>query len=147
MFQRHGLGGLFAVLLGLLSSNATRADEIFVTNLGDGTIGAYTTAGATVNPALISGLSGPAFIAVVATVPEPSSLTLTLFGLVLAGLVFRAGGVNAPANLLSVRGRDPNRQRYVCPLPGWLQLRPTLTLPPPPPKGLNSLQNENAAVS
>jgi len=40
-----------------------------------------------VNPALISGLPGPRDIAVVATVPEPSSLTLTLLGL--AGLVFR----------------------------------------------------------
>ena len=42
-----------------------------------------------VNPALISRLEGPGDLAVVATVPEPSSLTLTLFGLVLAGLVFR----------------------------------------------------------
>jgi hypothetical protein len=40
-----------------------------------------------VNPALISGLVTPIGIAVV--VPEPSSLTLTLFGLVLAGLIFR----------------------------------------------------------
>ena len=43
----------------------------------------------TVNPALISGLSTPLGIAVVATVPEPSSLTLTLLGLVLLGLGFR----------------------------------------------------------
>jgi hypothetical protein len=49
-------------------------------NLPDfnGTIGAYTTAGATVNPALISELSDPIGIGVVATVPEPSSLTLNL---------------------------------------------------------------------
>ena len=89
MLYRHWLGGLFAVLFGLLSHDASRADLIFVTNGSLGTIGEYTTAGATVNPALISGLSGPAGIAVVATVPEPSSLTLTLFGLVVAGLVFR----------------------------------------------------------
>ena len=52
MLYRHGLGGLFAVLLGLLSSNAARADDVV-------------------------------------PIPEPSSFTLTLFGLVLAGLVFR----------------------------------------------------------
>jgi hypothetical protein len=62
MVYRHGLGGLFAVLLGLLSHNAARADLLFVTN--SGTIGEYTTAGATVNPALISGLSRPFGIAV-----------------------------------------------------------------------------------
>ena len=55
---------------------------------GFGTIGQYTTSGDPVNPALISGLSFPSGIAVVPTVPEPSSLTLTLFGLVLAGLGF-----------------------------------------------------------
>ena len=54
---------------------------------GNGTIGEYTTSGAIMNPALITVLNGPFGIAVVATVPEPSSLTLTLFGL--AGLVFR----------------------------------------------------------
>src|SRR3954452_920554 len=70
MVYRHGLGGAFAVLLGLLSHNAARADQIFVTNVNigvgtiGGTIGAYTTAGATVNPALISGLHGPRGIAV-----------------------------------------------------------------------------------
>ena len=52
-------------------------------------IGEYTTSGATVNPALISGLADPEGIAVVSTVPEPSSLTLTLVGLIAGGLVFR----------------------------------------------------------
>jgi hypothetical protein len=34
--------------------------QIFVTNIGgDGSIGLYTTSGATVNPALVSGLNGP----------------------------------------------------------------------------------------
>ena len=64
MVYRYGLGGLLAVLLGLLSHNAARADLIFVTEPGNGTIGEYTTAGAPVNPALISGLSGPNGIAV-----------------------------------------------------------------------------------
>lgn len=87
MVYRHGLGGLFAVLLGLLSHNAARADLLFVTN--SGTIGEYTTAGATVNPALISGLISPYAIAIVPTVPEPGSGILTLFGLVLAGLAIK----------------------------------------------------------
>ena len=70
MLYRHGLGGLLAVLLGLLSSNAARADLIFVTNIGpsgepgEGTIGKYTTSGATVNPALITGLDRPQGIAI-----------------------------------------------------------------------------------
>src|SRR3954470_24324171 len=64
MLYRRGLGGLFAVVLGLLSHNTARADQIFVTNNGNGTIGAYTTTGAAVNPALISGLRGAEGIAV-----------------------------------------------------------------------------------
>src|SRR5215475_12685714 len=67
---------------------------------GFGSIGEYTTSGDTVNPALISGLSFPSGIAVVPTVPEPSSLTLTLFGLVLAGLRIRRIAQNAPKKLL-----------------------------------------------
>jgi hypothetical protein len=75
-----------------------RADVVysfFVTT--DSRVGAYTTAGDTVNPALIlgvnyngSGLPGSPGFAVVATpVPEPSSLTFTLFGIVFAGPIFR----------------------------------------------------------
>jgi hypothetical protein len=60
---RHARAGLFAVLLGLFSAGAARADEIFVTNAGADTIGEYTTAGATVNAALISGLNFPEGIA------------------------------------------------------------------------------------
>jgi len=41
-----------------------RGDNIFVTSEGNGTIGEYTTSGATINAALISGLSNPAFFAV-----------------------------------------------------------------------------------
>jgi hypothetical protein len=52
--------GLFAGLLASLSPGAARAgDTIFVANNNDGTIGAYTTSGATVNAALISGLPAP----------------------------------------------------------------------------------------
>src|SRR5947209_13535320 len=64
MLHRHGPRGLFAVLIGLLFHNAGRADQIFATNTFIGTIGEYTTSGVTVNPALISGLSGPLGIAV-----------------------------------------------------------------------------------
>jgi hypothetical protein len=62
---------------------------LFVTNFQTGTIGEYTTWGATVNPVLISGLNQPVDIAVVsASVPDASmtwkllllSLTAT-FGL------------------------------------------------------------------
>src|SRR5712692_9297705 len=57
------------ILTGLVASAAlcampgtTRA-QIFVTNFDTGTIGQYTTSGVPVNPALITGLSGPVGIA------------------------------------------------------------------------------------
>jgi hypothetical protein len=56
---RYALNGLFVVLL--LSTGAARA-QVFVT--GVGTIGEYTTSGATVNASLVSGLSNPIGIAV-----------------------------------------------------------------------------------
>src|SRR4051794_8580466 len=41
---------------------------------------------------------------------------------------YSAAGVNAPANLWSVRRRDPYPQRYVCPpLPGWHNCSPALS--------------------
>jgi hypothetical protein len=43
---------------------ALSGSNLFVTNQNTGTIGEYTTSGATVNPALISGLSNPTGIAV-----------------------------------------------------------------------------------
>jgi hypothetical protein len=68
-------GGLFAVLLGLLSGSTARADEIFVTNINNNTIGAYTISGATLNAALISGLGDPNGIVV-----SGSDLFVTNFG-------------------------------------------------------------------
>jgi hypothetical protein len=64
--QGRGLVGVLASLLGLaLFSSLVRAqDTILVANNGSGTIGAYTTSGATINASLISGLNGPESIAV-----------------------------------------------------------------------------------
>src|ERR1700722_2179150 len=57
--------GLFAGLLASLSLSAARAGgTIFETNQFGDTIGEYTTSGATVNAALISGLNIPEGIAV-----------------------------------------------------------------------------------
>ena len=58
----HDLGGHSECLahFGVLSVVARAGWErtLFVANAGNGTIGEYTTSGATVNAALISGLSG-----------------------------------------------------------------------------------------
>lgn len=78
----HHLGGYGepALISGLHLPNgiAVSGSNRFVTNNGEagpvggtGTIGEYTTSGATVNPTLVSGLSFPSGIAVVPTVPEP----------------------------------------------------------------------------
>lgn len=77
--SKHWFGGLLVALLGMLSINVAHA-QIFVANTGNGTIGEYTTSGATVNASLISDLNSPDGIAVVAT-PEPSTWALLLSGL------------------------------------------------------------------
>jgi len=64
---------------------AVSGSDLFVTNVGSGTpgsgtIGEYTTSGATVNASLISGLYIPEGIAVV--VPEPSTGALLAAGIV-----------------------------------------------------------------
>jgi hypothetical protein len=78
--------GLFAGLLGSLSPNAARAgDKIFVTDTENGTVGEYTTSGATVNAALIpvpgfpAGEGLPAGIAI-ANIPEASTWVMSLTG-------------------------------------------------------------------
>jgi PEP-CTERM motif len=81
-----------ALISGLSVSSggiAVSGSDLFFLSGGYGTIGEYTTSGATVNPALISGLFGGYAITVVATVPEPGSCTLALFGLLLAGLAIK----------------------------------------------------------
>jgi hypothetical protein len=57
---------IVAVAMLWATSASTRA-QIFETNIGNGTIGKYTTAGATINAALITGLSVPLGVAVSGT--------------------------------------------------------------------------------
>jgi len=57
------LAGLFAMLLGLLSSNAAYG-QIFITNFVNGTISEYSFDGSVVNGSLVSGLSSPASLAI-----------------------------------------------------------------------------------
>ena len=102
LLYRHGLVGLRAVLPGLLSTSAARADEVLAAN--GGTIGAYTTSEGTLNASLISRLSVPNDIAIVPTagaVREPGSLTF--LGLALAGLGFHAWRKRASYTKMAVR--------------------------------------------
>src|SRR5437868_10757286 len=57
-------------------AGSTRA-QILVLNQGDNTIGEYTTSGATLNPALISGLSSPQSMAIAGQNLFVTSLNLT----------------------------------------------------------------------
>ena len=73
-----------ATAAALCSIPGTAHAQIFVANEDTGTIGEYTTSGAIVNAALVSGLNRPTYIAVVsASVPDASS-TWTLLLLSLA---------------------------------------------------------------
>ena len=69
-----------------------------------GTIGHYTTSGATVNASLISGLIVPWDIAV-APIPEPETYAMMLAGLSLMGFVARSRKQKDAIN--------PTRQRSV----------------------------------
>jgi hypothetical protein len=60
---RLTLSGL-AAIAALCAMPGTTPAQIFVTDFETGTIGEYTTSGATVDPALVSGLSLPQGIAV-----------------------------------------------------------------------------------
>jgi hypothetical protein len=66
-----------AATTALWAMPATARGQIYVTNYTVGTIGEYTTSGATVNAALVSGLLVPYGITVLtAPVPEPSTVVL-----------------------------------------------------------------------
>jgi hypothetical protein len=60
-FRDLGIGTVLGIAL--IETAAAHADAIYVVNFTGNTIGEYTTDGATVNAALISGLSTPRFIA------------------------------------------------------------------------------------
>jgi pectin methylesterase-like acyl-CoA thioesterase len=53
-----------AMAAALCAMPRTTRAQIFITNARNGTIGEYTTSGATINPALVSGLNSPTDIAV-----------------------------------------------------------------------------------
>ena len=66
---------------------ALKAQNIYVSNLGDNTIGEYGLDGSTVNASLISGLDEPLSIVISpAPVPEPSTLALAGTGSIIAWL-------------------------------------------------------------
>jgi hypothetical protein len=66
---------------------AVDGSDLFVANFSSDTIGEYTTAGATVNAALITGLQGPAGIAIV-PVPAPLIGHGLLVFLAVGGVLF-----------------------------------------------------------
>lgn len=77
---------------------AVSGSDLFVVNTGtilsnNGTVGEYTTSGAPINPALISGLASyPYGIAVIPTAatPEPSTLLLVPVPFIAIGVIRRA---------------------------------------------------------
>ena len=71
---------------------AVSGSNLFVADEGNGTIGEYTTSGATVNASLITGLSNPWGIAVV---PEPATGSLVMLGVLGLAMARRRAGVSA----------------------------------------------------
>src|SRR5215813_13094023 len=99
---RCGRGWLFAILLAGLSVSAARADLIYVTNAGNGTIGEYTTAGAAVNAALLTGLSSPYGIAVSGTnlsIATHLGGTVDKYDATTQKLLASISGLNSPAGV------------------------------------------------
>src|SRR5437764_1490591 len=91
--KRFGL--LTALLVSILSGSVARAGTIFVASFLTGTIGEYTTSGATVNAALITGLNGPQEILV-----SGSNIFVVNFG---AGTIgeYTTSGATVNAALIS----------------------------------------------
>lgn len=69
----------FALALTCGLAATLKAQNIYVANYGNDTIGEYTTSGATVNASLVTGLVSPMGIAI-SPVPEPSSGALAGLG-------------------------------------------------------------------
>jgi PEP-CTERM motif-containing protein len=103
------LSGLFAILLGLmLQQRSAHADEILVTNNVAGTVGAYTTSGATINASLISGLTEPHWVAVSGSDVFVTSESGTLGEYTTSGGTVNASlitGLNVPVGI-GVSGSD-----------------------------------------
>ncbi|HEX4085535.1 MAG TPA: PEP-CTERM sorting domain-containing protein, partial [Chthoniobacteraceae bacterium] len=64
---------------------AVSGNDLFVESKEGGTVGEYTTSGATVNASLITGLDAPQGIAV-AAVPEPSTWAALIAGIGILGI-------------------------------------------------------------
>jgi hypothetical protein len=122
-FHGRGFAFLFAVLLGLLlASSEARADTIFVANEQAGTIGEYTTAGATLNAALITGLGHPIALAVsgsdlfvvsvdvngIGTIGKYTTSGATVNAALITGLNFPEGIAVSGSNLFVVNNFPAN---------------------------------------
>lgn len=72
------------------------SNNLFVANLNTNTVREYNAStGALINASFITGLSGPAFIAVVSPVPEPSSMVLVAGAVAAAAGLYRRRAVTA----------------------------------------------------
>ena len=82
--QRKIILAAAIALVGAASSEAQAGADLYVTDIGRGTIGEYNAStGAAINASLVSGLNSPVFLAVTnppASVPEPASLSLLAAG-------------------------------------------------------------------
>ena len=127
-YQRKVIAsGLFSGLLASLSPGAARAgDTIFVANNNDGTIGAYTTSGATVNAALISGLHGPVGIAVSGSdLFVANSASGTIGEYTTAGATVNAAlisGLDGPADIAITGSSVPEASTWAMALTGFAAL-------------------------
>ena len=126
VISKRQSNGLFAVLLGLLSTSAAHGDAIFVVNPFAGKIGEYTTSGATVNASLISGLSIPSGIAVsgsdlfvvnegTGTIGEYTTSGATVNASLISGLTFFSGfaGIAVSGSDLFVSNQGAGTDRRI----------------------------------
>ena len=104
-----------AACAALCAMPVTTRAQIFETNVGDATIGEYTTSGAAVNPALVSGLLQPAGIAVSGdklfvvdesanTIGEYTTSGATVNFSLISGLSFPSGIAVSGGNLFVAEG-------------------------------------------
>jgi hypothetical protein len=91
------------------SGVAVSGSDLFVTNSSNNTIGEYTTAGATVNAALISGLSSPEYIAIAAV--HAPVIGHGLPAVLAVGAPFWRQALGSGARGVVLLDRDPTRSR------------------------------------